>query len=182
MKASAVAIVLVGLVCGLPSTASAQSASAGPFELDVMGLMAASGAYVHRIGDGRFSVGGRVGWAWEWEQTPNPFLWSGATFEYPIFEPLHVDAIARVQFTGATHHTYVQLETGPTLMRYAWGDDGAGSGLFAGVHIGAGVGWRKVSGGMSVRVGHASNHAGNAPIVPPSSTGMLWTPYVRIAF
>jgi hypothetical protein len=74
------------------------------------------------------------------------------------------------------------LEAGPTLMRYDWGDDGSGSGLFAGVHIGGGVGWKKVSAGIDARLGHTFNHAGNAPYVPRGSWGVLITPYVRIAF
>ena len=182
MKACAVAFIVISGLGGFAATARAQSRTGGHAELDLNGLVAASGAYVYSLGDGRYSVGGRAGWAWEWGRSPNPFLWSAATFDHPIFEPFYVDAIARAHFRDTRHRRFAQLEAGPTLMRYAWGDDGAGSGTFAGIHIGAGVGWGKVSGGISVRYGHAVNAAGNAPRVPPASNGILWTPYLRIGF
>jgi hypothetical protein len=179
-----VVIVLSIIVSGFSTGVRAQSpvSTPGHFEVDINGLLAGSVGYVHPVGSSRYSLGGRGGFAWEWGGYSNPFTWTRKTFNHSVFEAIAIDAFARRQIGAADRPVSVQLEAGPTVVRYAWGDDGAGPGTFLGLYVGGGVGWRKVSAGMAVRIGRAENHGDIPPWFQRASTGVLWAPYVRIAF
>jgi hypothetical protein len=177
-------IVLGIIVSGFATSARAQpsATTAGHFEIDINGLLAGSVGYVDPLGSSPYSLGLRGGFAWEWGGYSNPFTWTRKTFDHSVFEAIAIDGVARRQIGTADQPVSVQLEAGPTLVRYFWGDDGAGSGTLLGLYVGGGVGWRRVSAGMAIRLGRAENHGDIPPWYPRASTGVLWTPYVRIAF
>ena len=179
-----VVIVLTIFVTGFATSVRAQPAATarGHIEVDINGLLAGSVGYVDPIGNSPYSLGIRGGFAWEWGGYSNPFTWTKKTFDHSVFEAIAIDGIVRRQIGAAGQPVSMQLEAGPSFVRYFWGDDGAGSGTFLGLYAGAGVGWRRVSAGLAMRVGRAENHGNIPPWFTRASTGVLWTPYVRIAF
>jgi hypothetical protein len=88
------------------------------FSVDV-GLLQGGLSYARRLGHGQFSIGGGVWGAWE--------PWS--SFEGSVFEPLGAELFVRAHPSRA-----VQLELGPSLLRYRWADDCSEcTGTFTGV-------------------------------------------------
>ena len=174
---------LVVALSGTPSAAHAQSASrgSGHFELnfsftagntfrDVMlaALLSPSIAYVYRVGDGPYGVGGRAGFAWEWHRK---------SLKHNVFEAIHIDFVGRRQFDNSKNNVFAQFEAGPTLVLYHWSDDcGECFGMFGGVYVGAGAGWRRASGGIGARYGLATN---DGKPLPERSRGILWSPYAQ---
>ena len=75
------------------------------FSVDV-GVLQGGVSYARRLGQGQFSIGGGIWAAWE--------PWS--TFESDVWEPLGVELFVR-----AHPSRDVQLEVGPSLLRYHWG-------------------------------------------------------------
>ena len=95
------------------------------FSVDI-GVLQGGLSYGRQIGHGHFSIGGGVWGSWE--------PWS--TFEGNVREPLGVELFVR-----ARPSRDLQLELGPSLLRYHWADDCSEcTGTFAGVHAAAMVG------------------------------------------
>ena len=108
------------------------------FALDV-GVLEGGLSYAHRIGNGRLALGGRVAAAWE--------PWN--SFEANVFEPMGGELFLRYH-----PNREVQLELGPSLLRYLWADDCSGcSGIFAGAYVSAMVGKGIFSLGPTARFG-----------------------------
>jgi hypothetical protein len=106
--------------------------------LDV-GVLEGGPSYAHRLGSGRFALGGRVSAAWE--------PWN--TFEANVFEPIGGELFIRYH-----PNREVQLELGPSVLRYLWADDCSDcSGIFAGAYASAMVGRGIFSLGPAVRFG-----------------------------
>jgi len=111
------------------------------FSVDV-GVLQGGLSYARRLGQGPFSIGGGIWAAWE--------PWS--TFESDVWEPLGMELFVR-----AHPSRDVQLEVGPSLLRYHWADDCSGcTGTFAGVHAAAMVGRGVFALGPTLRLGRVT--------------------------
>jgi hypothetical protein len=131
------------------------------FSVDV-GLLQGGVSYARRLGHGPFSIGGGVWGAWE--------PWS--SFEGSVFEPLGAELFVRAQPSRA-----VQLELGPSLLRYRWADDCSEcTGTFVGVRAAAMVGEGIFSLGPTVRLGRITGDPAG------SETGILWGIQARLLF
>jgi hypothetical protein len=111
-------------------------------------------SYARRLGQGVWSVGGGVWASWE--------PWN--SFESSFFEArgLHL-------FLRARPSREVQLELGPSRLRYQWADDcSVCSGTFAGVRASAMVGRGVFALGPVVQVGRSTGSPTGA------ATGLLW--------
>lgn len=157
----------LSIVCVLAvaSATSALSQDAGirknHFSVDV-GPLQGGLSYARRVGQGPLSIGGGVWGAWD--------PWG--SFEGSVFQPMGVELFVRAHPTGA-----VQLELGPSLLRYNWADDcSACTGTFAGVHASAMVGHKIFSLGPTVRLGRVTGNPGGA------ETGVLWGIQARLLF
>lgn len=129
--------------------------------LDV-GVLEGGLSYAHRIGNGRFALGGRVSAAWE--------PWN--SFEASVLQPVGGELFVRYHPSRE-----VQLELGPSLLRYAWADDCSEcSGTFTGAYASAMVGNGIFSLGPTARFGVLSG----AP--SGTETGMLWGFQMRLRF
>jgi hypothetical protein len=104
-----------------------------------LGLLEGGLSYARRIGEGRFAFGGRFSAAWE--------PWN--TFDANVFEPLGGELFVRYE-----PNREVQLEAGPSLLRYRWADECSEcSGTFAGAYASAMVGKGIFSIGPALRFG-----------------------------
>ena len=131
------------------------------FSVDV-GLLQGGLSYARRVGHGQFSIGGGVWGAWE--------PWG--SFEGSVFEPLGAELFVRAHPSRA-----VQLELGPSLLRYRWADDCSEcTGTFAGVRAAAMVGQGIFSLGPTVRLGRLTGHPAGG------ETGILWGIQARLLF
>jgi hypothetical protein len=131
------------------------------FAVDI-GPLQAGLTYARRIGHGPLSIGAGVWGAWE--------PWS--SFEGNIFEPLGADLFIR-----AHPWRTVQLELGPSLLRYYWADDCSEcTGTFAGVRAAAMVGRGIFALGPVVRLGRVTGNPAGA------ETGILWGVQGRLLF
>ncbi len=129
------------------------------FSVDI-GVIEGGLSYARRLGRGPISIGGGVWGAWS--------PWS--TFKANVFEPMGVELFVRAQPAGV-----VQLELGPSLLRYYWSDDcSACSGTFAGIRaaamVGKGIFWL----GPTARIGRTSGDPAG------SETGIIWGAHVRL--
>jgi hypothetical protein len=134
---------LVALVVAHAAPALAQHTAVrrNQFSVDV-GVLQGGLSYARRLGQGPFSIGGGVWAAWE--------PWS--TFEGDVWEPLGVELFVRAQPSRD-----VQLELGPSLLRYHWADDCSEcTGTFAGVRAAAMVGRGIFALGPTLRLGRAT--------------------------
>ena len=131
------------------------------FSVDV-GLLQGGLSYARRVGRGPFSIGGGVWGAWE--------PWS--SFEGSVFQPLGAELFVRAQPSRA-----VQLELGPSLLRYLWADDCSEcTGTFTGVRAAAMVGQGIFLLGPTVRLGRVTGHPAGG------ETGILWGIQGRLLF
>ena len=106
--------------------------------LDV-GVLEGGLSYARRIGAGRYALGGRLWAAWE--------PWN--SFKANVFEPMGGELLVRYHPSEE-----VQLEFGPSLLRYLWADDCSECrGTFVGAHAAAMVGKGIFSLGPAVRFG-----------------------------
>ena len=147
MRAAATALALLamsagsGFAQGLPDPGSGPARGAigkHHFALDV-GWLEGGLSYAHRIGHGRYALGGRIWTAWE--------PWN--SFEANVWEPIGGELFVRYHPSDE-----VQLELGPSLLRYLWADDCSGcSGTFVGAHTAAMVGKGILSVGPTGRCG-----------------------------
>ena len=125
------------------------------------GYLSAGLAYARRIGSSRTSLGGGLWWAWE----------PRTTFDQNIYEPLGGELFVRYQPLPL-----VQVEAGPSVLRYFWTDDcGECTGTFLGGRATALLGYRVVFLGASVRMGHAAGGPTR------SEFGLIWNLHVRLA-
>jgi hypothetical protein len=131
------------------------------FALDI-GVLEGGLSYAHRIGNGRCALGGRFAAAWE--------PWN--SFEANVFEPMGGELFLRYHPNGE-----VQLELGPSVLRYLWADDCSGcSGTFAGAYVSAMVGKGIFSLGPTARFGVLTG----AP--SGNEVGILWGLQGRLRF
>jgi hypothetical protein len=131
------------------------------FSVDV-GLLQGGLSYARRVGHGPFSVGGGVWGAWE--------PWN--SFEGSVSQPLGAELFVRAQPSRA-----VQLELGPSLLRYRWADDCSEcTGTFAGLRAAAMVGQGVFSLGPTLRVGRLTGDPAGG------ETGILWGIQGRLSF
>jgi len=131
------------------------------FSVDV-GVLQGGLSYARRLGQGPFSIGGGIWAAWE--------PWS--TFESNVSEPLGVELFVR-----AHPSRDVQLEVGPSLLRYHWADDcSACTGTFAGVHAAAMVGRGVFALGPTLRLGRVTGDPAGDEI------GLLFGIQARLLF
>lgn len=112
--------------------------------LDVGGRFIHSLSYARRVGDTNLSVGGGLGFGWEL---------NSHNFERNIWDALHIVVFGRYQPSQA-----LQVDLGPTLLRYVWTDDCSEcTGTFVGLHLVAVAGYRYVFVGPWVRIGFADD-------------------------
>jgi hypothetical protein len=131
------------------------------FSVDV-GPLQGGLSYARRVGAGPFSIGGGVWGAWD--------PWS--SFEGSVFQPLGAELFVRAHPSRA-----VQLELGPSLLRYLWADDCSEcTGTFNGVRAAAMVGKGIFSLGPTVRLGRVTGHPAGG------ETGILWGIQARLLF
>ncbi len=130
--------------------------------LDVGGELIYSLSYVRRVGGTNLSLGGRLGFGWEF---------NSHSFDRNIWEAPHVEIFARYQpFQG------LQLDSGPTLMSYIYTDDCSEcTGTFLGIYLAAGVGYGPLFVGPWVRIGSADDRRHG------SEFGTIWSIHVRLA-
>ncbi len=129
--------------------------------LDI-GVLEGGLSYARRIANGRFALGGRISAAWE--------PWN--SFEANVFEPMGGELFLRYH-----PNREVQLEFGPSLLRYLWADDCSEcSGTFGGIYGSAMVGRGIFSLGPTARFGVLTG----AP--SGSETGILWGFQARLRF
>jgi hypothetical protein len=104
----------------------------GPLELGL--------GYGERVGTSRLSLGGGVWAAWEPQVE---------TFDGNFFEPRGLELFARYQISRS-----LQAEAGPSLLRYASGDDCSNCGAtFLGLRVAAFAGGRRLLFGPAIRYG-----------------------------
>ncbi|HEY7482351.1 MAG TPA: hypothetical protein VH680_17695 [Gemmatimonadales bacterium] len=119
-------------------------------------------AYARRLGQGSWSVGGGVWAGWE--------PWN--SFETSFFEPRGVHLFLRTRPSRE-----VQLELGPSLLRYNWADDCSScSGTFASVRAAAMVGRGIFSLGPVLQLGRLSGSPAGA------EAGLVWGFQGRLLF
>jgi hypothetical protein len=155
--------VLLALVAAnaAPGIAQDRAIRKHHFSVDV-GLLQAGLSYARRVGHGPFSIGGGIWGAWE--------PWN--SFEESVLEPLGAELFVRAHPSRA-----VQLELGPSLLRYKWADDCSEcTGTFAGVRAAAMVGQRIFALGPTVRLGRITGHPAGG------ETGILWGIQARLSF
>jgi hypothetical protein len=155
----------LSILCALAvaNATSAHSQDAGirknQFSVDV-GPLQGGLSYARRVGQGPLSFGGGVWGAWD--------PWG--SFEGSVFQPMGVELFVRAHPARA-----VQLELGPSLLRYHWADDcSACTGTFAGVHAAAMVGHKIFYVGPTVRLGRVTGNPGG------DETGVLWGIQARL--
>ena len=147
MRSAAIALALLAMSAGSGYAQGLADSDWGPtrgaigkhhFALDV-GWLEGGLSYAHRIGRGRYALGGRIWAAWE--------PWS--SFAANVWEPIGGEIFVRYHPSDE-----VQLELGPSLLRYLWADDCSGcSGTFVGAHMAAMAGRGIFSLGPTVRFG-----------------------------
>ena len=162
------ALVVMGAGGGFAQEASSQSPErvrnpAGKHQIALdIGVLEGGLSYARRIGSGRFALGGRLSAAWE--------PWN--SFEASVFQPMGGELFLRYHPTRE-----LQLELGPSVLRYNWADDCSEcSGTFAGVYVSAMVGKGIFSLGPTARVGALTG----AP--SGNEMGMLWGFQARLRF
>jgi hypothetical protein len=152
---------LVVLMSAAPAAAQQRWHGRNQLSLDV-GPLEGGLAYARRLGQGPWSVGGGVWAAWE--------PWN--TFESNFWEPRGVHLFLRGRPSRE-----VQLELGPSLLRYQWADDcSACSGTFVGIRAAALVGRGIFALGPVIQLGHSSGSPAGA------ETGLLWGLQGRLLF
>jgi hypothetical protein len=129
--------------------------------LDI-GVLEGGLSYVRRIGNGPFAIGGRVWAAWE--------PWN--SFSANVIEPVGGELLVRYH-----PNREVQLELGPSLLRYRRADECTGcGGTFAGVYATAMVGRGIFALGPTARFGVLTG----AP--SGRETGIIWGFQGRLRF
>jgi hypothetical protein len=119
-------------------------------------------SYARRLGQGPWSVGAGVWAGWE--------PWN--TFESHFWEPRGVHLFLR-----ARPSREVQLELGPSVLRYQWADDCSEcSGTFVGVRASALVGRGIFALGPLIQLGRSSGSPAGA------EAGLLWGIQGRLLF
>jgi hypothetical protein len=127
-----------------------------------VGLLEGGLSYARRVGQGRFAIGGGVWGSWE--------PWN--SFEGSVWEPIGVEIFIRAHPSRA-----VQLELGPSVLRYRWADDCSEcTGTFTGVRAAAMVGEGIFALGPTVRLGRTTGDPAGG------ETGLLWGIQARLSF
>jgi hypothetical protein len=148
---------------GSPGSPESIRNAAGKHQFTVdIGVLEVGLSYARRISNGPFALGGRLSAAWE--------PWN--TFEANVLEPMGGELFLRYH-----PNREVQLELGPSVLRYRWADDCAEcSGTFAGAYASAMVGKGILSLGPTARFGVLAG----AP--SGHEAGILWGFQGRLRF
>jgi hypothetical protein len=154
-------LLVVLLVNAAPAVAQQNWHRRNQVSLDV-GPLEGGLTYARRLGQGAWSLGAGVWAGWE----------PGNSFETNFFEPKGVHLFLR-----ARPSRDVQLELGPSLLRYQWADDCSScGGTFASLRAAAMV-WRGIfSLGPLIQVGRLSGSPAETEV------GFVWGFQGRLLF